>query len=319
MKTSSTCLQRLHRASAVSAGFILSIMMLTFICPTAPRAAEHQVFFHTGFDSDTLDPALTLVRENHSYYSLTERPGFFRLKTQKQSLNGYPQTEPSTENILLAVCPDKDFIVDTFLEFHPTEEYHQAGLVVYQDDDHFIKLVSAINRGLPQPRFFQFYSQNGPDTAYTNAAATLDQVYLRIERVGDTYAGYYSSDGENYILLDAFTNPVETASAGFMGENGSIGTTTPALADYDYLTITIRLAIVDTIQSFTIAWSCTVGKTYRVQRRESLLTQEWTDISPDIVATDTKTFWTDYGDEQSGRPAPGWTGLNEAFYRVVEQ
>ena len=104
-----------------------------------------------------------------------------------------------------------------------------------------------------------------------------------------------------------------------MGENGSIGTTTPALADYDYLTITIRLAIVDTIQSFTIAWSCTVGKTYRVQRRESLLTQEWTDISPDIVGTDTKTFWTDYGDEQSGRPAPGWTGLNEAFYRVVEQ
>lgn len=301
------------------AGLILSAAILASVCPMQLPAAEHQVFFHSGFDSDTLDPALTLIRENPSYYSLTERPGFFRIKTQKQSLNSYPQQPPSTENILLAACPDGDFLVDAFLEFHPTQEYHQAGLVVYQDDDHFIKLVSAINRGLPQPRFFQFYSQNGPDVAYANAPATLDQMYLRIERIGDTYAGYYSSDGEDYILVGDLTNPLEAPSAGLMGENGSIGTTTPAMADYDYLTISLRFAIVETIRSFTISWASTVGKTYRVQRRENLLTQEWTDISPDIVATDTRTYWTDYGDEQSGRPAPGWSGVHEAFYRIVEQ
>lgn len=319
MGTGWISLQELERGLAVSAGWIASAVLIVAFCPPASHAAGNGIFFHTGFDSETLDPGLSFIRENPSYYSLTERPGFFRLKTQKQSLNSYPQTEPSTENILLTSCPDKDFVVDTFLEFHPTQEYHQAGLVIYEDDDHFIKLVSAINRGLPQPRFFQFYSQDGPDVAYANAPATLDQMYLRVERVGDTYAGYYSSDGENYILVDALTNPLETPSAGLIGENGSIGTTTPALADYDYLTITLRLAIVDTIQSFTLGWSSTVGKTYRVQRRESLLTQEWTDISPDIVATDTKTFWTDYGDEASGRPAPGWSEVSEAYYRVVEQ
>jgi regulation of enolase protein 1 (concanavalin A-like superfamily) len=319
MKPTGTCLQRVHRALIASTGLVLSVMICALFCPTAPCADERQVFFHTGFDSDTLDPGVTLVRENPSYYSLTERPGFFRLKTQKQSLNSYPQTEPSTENILLAACPDNDFIVDTFLEFHPAEEYHQAGVLIYQDDDHFIKLASAINRGLPQPRFFQFYCQDGPDVAYTNVFVALDQVYLRIERVGDIYTGYYSSDGENYVAVDALTASFETPSAGLIGENGSIGTTTPALADFDYLTISLRVAVLDTIRSLTLAWSSTVGKTYRVQRRETLLTQEWTDISPDIVATDTKTFWTDYGDEQSGRPAPGWTSLTEAYYRIVEQ
>jgi hypothetical protein len=319
MKTSATGSQKVQHALTASAGLTASAVLFASVCAMPLHAAENQVFFHTGFDSETLDPGLTLVRENPSFYSLTERPGFFRLKTQKQSLNSYPQTEPSTENVLLAVCPDKDFIVDTFLEFHPTEEYHQAGLVVYHDDDHFVKFVSAINRGLPQPRFFQFFSQNGPDVAYTNAAATLDQVYLRIERVGEIYAAYYSSDGETYILVDALTNPLEAPSAGFIGENGSIGTTNPALADYDHLTISTRFAIVETIKSFTLCWSCTVGKTYRVQRREDLLTQDWTDISPAIEATDTLTYWTDCGDSRAGRPAPGWAEVTEAYYRVVEE
>jgi hypothetical protein len=147
MKRRATCLQRRRPASTASTGLVLSVIICAFFCPTALCAAEHQVFFHTGFDSDTLDHGLTLVRENPSYYSLTERSGFFRLKTQKQSLNIYPQTEPSTENILLTPCPGKDFIVHTLLEFHPTEEYHQAGLVIYQDDDHFIKLVLASIEG----------------------------------------------------------------------------------------------------------------------------------------------------------------------------
>jgi hypothetical protein len=319
MKTSATGSQKVQHGLTASVCFTVSAVLFASVCAVPLHAAENQVFFHTGFDHDTLDPGLTLVRENPSFYSLTERPGFFRLKTQKQSLNSYPQTEPSTENILLSACPDGDFIVDAFLEFQPTAEYHQAGLVVYHDDDHFIKLVSAINRGLAQPRFFQFFSQDGPDVAYKNAAATLNQVYLRIERVGETYAGYYSSDGENYILVAALTNPLESPSVGFIGENGSIGTTNPAIADYDYLRVTLRFAIVETIQSFTIVWSSTVGKTYRVQRRESLLTQEWTDISPDIVSTETRTYWTDFGDEGTGRPAPGWFEVTEAFYRVVEQ
>jgi regulation of enolase protein 1 (concanavalin A-like superfamily) len=311
--------QRFQKALSSAIGLIALSVLLLMAPPMATQGAEHRVFFHSGFDSDTLDPGLTLLRENPSFYSLTERPGYFRLKTQKQSLNTYPQTPPTTENILLTACPDEDFVVETFMEFVPTLAYHQAGLVIYEDDDHFIKFASAINPGLPQPRFFQFYTQNGAETTYTNLAANLNQVYLRIERVGDTYAGYYSSDGTTYVLVDAFTNPLETPSAGFIGENGSIGTATPAIADYDYLTLKLRFALMETVRSFTLVWSSTVGNTYRVQWRDNLLTQEWTDISEAIVATDTVSRWTDYGDEVTGRPAPGWSEVSQAYYRVVEE
>ncbi|NQT82544.1 hypothetical protein HQ563_05950 [bacterium] len=78
MKAKRTRLQRLQEALTVSMALIVSAMLFVAATSTQSQAEDGSIFFQSGFDSETLDPGLTIVRENPSFYSLTERPGFFR-------------------------------------------------------------------------------------------------------------------------------------------------------------------------------------------------------------------------------------------------
>ncbi|HEY0070694.1 MAG TPA: family 43 glycosylhydrolase, partial [Chloroflexia bacterium] len=89
-----------------------------------------------------LEPQWGWVREPATTtYSLTEHPGFFRFRTQDADLF----QDNNSASVLTETAPTSDFMVETKFEFNLPPSgccfnYRQAGLVLYQDDDHYVKL-----------------------------------------------------------------------------------------------------------------------------------------------------------------------------------
>ena len=46
--------------------------------------------------------------------------------------------------------------------------------------------------------------------------------------------------------------------------------------------------------SFILTWSASSGSTYRVEYKDSLKAQVWTDLTPDVVADHDTACFTDY-------------------------
>ncbi|MBN9518093.1 sigma-70 family RNA polymerase sigma factor [bacterium] len=84
------------------------------------------------------------IRPDPSHASLTKHPGALTLTTQEGTMyEGYGQTRP--KNLYLIANPvaaGGDFVVTVRLVgFAPVAAYHQAGLVLYDDDDNYLKFV----------------------------------------------------------------------------------------------------------------------------------------------------------------------------------
>ena len=62
--------------------------------------------------------------------------------------------------------------------------------------------------------------------------------------------------------------------------------------------------------SFWARWKSTAGKTYRIQKSESIIAGPWIDVSTNVIATGATTSWN--------CPVPPATGPCSCFYRVVE-
>jgi beta-xylosidase len=60
------------------------------------------------------------------------------------------------------------------------------------------------------------------------------QIYLRLRRVGTTYTGYFSEDGENWITLGEHTRDFSEARLGLMAAQAAESIP----ASFDYFTIT---------------------------------------------------------------------------------
>ena len=87
------------------------------------------------FDSTTLDPRWSWVREDPTHWSLTERLGYLRITTQRGDLY---QTNNDGKNLLLTPAPSGDFEVTTRVTINPSTNWQSARLFIYQDDDnHF--------------------------------------------------------------------------------------------------------------------------------------------------------------------------------------
>jgi uncharacterized protein YjdB len=129
-------------------------------------------------------------------------PNFIRLTTIEGSWGG---TKPS--NILLRAPGSADFSISTKLKFDADKSFEWAGLIVYQDDGNLISLGRQAN-GSPaakQIRFSQVKTGTQTDKSYSDPVAPGD-IYLKIDKTGTTYKGYYSSDGVTWTqVTDTFT------------------------------------------------------------------------------------------------------------------
>lgn len=188
--------------------------------------------FNDDFDDPTLDPAWSWIRQDSTHWSLTTRPGFLRIVTQQGDV--YESTN-NLRNLLIQQAPDGDFTITTLLTIEPFTHAQQGGLLVYQDDDNYIR----ITRGyMFTSHYVEFIlEQNGsPTTQQLTVPDTT--VYLAITRSGTHYTGYYSLDGTTWTPVGQFSNvSFHPSQVGIGAWNGDLSA--PEIpVDFDFFHLT---------------------------------------------------------------------------------
>ncbi len=93
-------------------------------------AEDYKADFSSG-----LDDGWSFVREDKTQWRLKD--GNIELLAQPTNIWGKKNNK--TKNFLLRDFPGEAFTVEVTVEFNPRKEYEQAGLMIYLDDDNYIK------------------------------------------------------------------------------------------------------------------------------------------------------------------------------------
>jgi len=161
--------------------------------------AEPTVRFFDGFDGKfklNWEP----VRPDPTHMSLTKNPGKLTITTQYGGI--YGGVGPSAKNFFLIrnpVADGGDFVLTTCIEsFRPTMHWQQAGLLVYDDDDNYLKC--DIERGKTDVRFACIRETAGePISEIDWPGVEADRVWIRVTKRGKTYERAYSTDGREFL------------------------------------------------------------------------------------------------------------------------
>jgi glucose/arabinose dehydrogenase/PKD repeat protein/regulation of enolase protein 1 (concanavalin A-like superfamily) len=195
------------------------------------------------FDGTAVDGCrwTNVVRYDSANVSMAD--GQLKIKTQPGDINGANNGGP--RNFVLQKVPDGDWTVETKVTPTMLHRWQLAGLVVYGDDDNYVK--------------FDVIAQNTPGTAKNLHAELVSEkdaqfgnggnrnidiadssesgwFFLRLTRTGDTYAAEISDGGVTWTSLGSpVTNDAELTSVGLM----AIGPeqTAPATVGFDYFRV----------------------------------------------------------------------------------
>jgi PKD repeat protein/type 1 glutamine amidotransferase len=111
------------------------------------------------------------------------------------------------ENLILQTPPEGDWTVETKMTAPVADNWQLAGLLLYSDDDHYVKydVVADNAPGAPPARRVELrYENGGPLTGPGGTdpappASATDTWWLRLTKTGDTYTGAISADGETWV------------------------------------------------------------------------------------------------------------------------
>ena len=159
--------------------------------------------FRDDFSRPTLDAAWSWLTEDPADWSLTDRPGFLRILTNDQPVG--------SQNLLVQNIPTGDFEVRTRVLFEPTHNYQAAGLVFWQDTDHYLFFGRAFCDAEPPTcvgngiYFDLIEGGNFVGDNFSTTTSSQREAYLRMVRQGLTYTAYYSEDDVNWTLIGSHT------------------------------------------------------------------------------------------------------------------
>jgi regulation of enolase protein 1 (concanavalin A-like superfamily) len=203
-------------------GFALAIWMSLVsgqpagACDT--RAAEEkrpseadQFSMYDGFDGK-LALKWEPVRHDPTHVSLIRHPGKLTITTQRGTIHGNEKADALSEgtqakNLYLIRNPaseGSDFVMTTRIEsFAPTAYWQQAGLMIYDDDDNYVKCDLEWNRQAPSevvPVLLRETDQQS-DFFSVRPEEESETYWLRVTKRGKLYRYAYSTDGENYAVV----------------------------------------------------------------------------------------------------------------------
>ncbi|UCC76049.1 MAG: hypothetical protein JSW37_11095, partial [Anaerolineales bacterium] len=169
------------------------------VFPLAADFPSHAVGFSDDFSEAALDPSWRWVNEDPQQWSLSDHPGYLRV-----AVHSGPVGE---KNLLLWNPPPGDLTIETRVEFRPTRNYQIAGVVLFEDAWNYLLLGRAYCDSPPPTcagNAIYFDRVEGGDLvggAFTTATTEQGEAYLRVVREGTTYSGYYSGDGNQWVLI----------------------------------------------------------------------------------------------------------------------
>ncbi|NOV97800.1 ThuA domain-containing protein [Isoptericola halotolerans] len=156
------------------------------------------------FEGDALDTCRwEVVREDPSGYRVTG--GALEIDTTATDIYGTDNSD--VPNIVVQDQPGDSWTVQTLVDGSALDEqYQQAGLIVYGDDDEYVKFDYVVDNapGAEVSRRLELRSEVGG--AVQNPQPGVDNLdsgtwWLRLTRDGDTFTGSYSADGEEWSTL----------------------------------------------------------------------------------------------------------------------
>ena len=230
---------RVGQFTSVAAGF--SQLGLTAFngqgSPAASIAADfdyvHLTALPTGyagndeFASSTLGSQWSWVREIAGDWSLTADPGFLQITTTNTDLYDTTNSAP----VLLQAAPSGDLAITTRVTLSPTQNYQQAGLILYADDDNYVRLEYGSVGGLSVEFGHEIAASWTSTVTPAPAGSTF---YLRLSRVGQTYTGFYSTDGSSWTQVGQSTLNLTTTQMGLFAFNGQNMGDPQIPADFDF-------------------------------------------------------------------------------------
>lgn len=194
-----------------------------------PSPGQPLPAYSQDFATAALGSQWTWVNEDAANWSLTSDPGTLTINGQDGQ---FYQTEHDGQNVLLEPAPPGDFIAETKVALNPTESYQQAGLVLWQDDDTWLRLTAESNSGSGATEWAKQTDVTSPYTGFSCGAgypANTCPVYgsafgevpgfspaarptggngtwtwLRIVRRGNTATAYTSLDGHRWTAAATY-------------------------------------------------------------------------------------------------------------------
>lgn len=182
--------------------------------PDLPEFKVNQANFdHFDHALLGLDPQWQFVRNpDHSAWSLTERPGYFRIWTGDGDLG-----ERRAKNTLVRREQHHDYTVITKLEFKPTRLGEQAGLTCYYSTDSYIQFGLVWDQGR-QVRLLE-RRRNEPQVVAQTGPVGEGAVYLKVTVTGQQRQFSYSHDGREWHWVGKIDDCSFLSDEGFPGQN----------------------------------------------------------------------------------------------------
>ena len=211
--------------------------------------------FVDEFDGAALGAGWDVVRQDQT---LTVSGSKLNIPAQTGDIYGGSPND--AKNLVMRAAPSGPWVATTKMNFKGAAQYHQAGLVVYGDDDNFTKFGRIATNALPAAASekFEYIYENAAsprndaaDSTAPVAAGFPDDVWMRITSDGTNITGAYSTDGNAWtpvgrpaplpanakIGMFSFSNMAATApvaafdSFTLTGDNVGGGTAGPSRDD----------------------------------------------------------------------------------------
>jgi cytochrome c len=195
-----------------------------------------------AFDATDLDGCRWDRIHHYKTSRLAVADGKLSIETFDADISG--ANNGPIENLILQTPPAGDWTVETKLTAPLQDNWQLAGLLLYGDDDHYVKydVVADNAPGAPPARRVELrYENGGPLTGPGGTdpappASATDTWWLRLTKTGDTYTGAISADGETWVQSPgSVTVALENPAIGLMaiGPNQA----QPITVDFDHFRV----------------------------------------------------------------------------------
>ncbi|HOO84779.1 MAG TPA: glycoside hydrolase family 3 C-terminal domain-containing protein [Prolixibacteraceae bacterium] len=182
------------------------------------------------FDQPQVGEQWQWVRENKANYTLSSPGGALSITSEKGDIS---EGSNNAANLLLQSA-NTDWSIETKLNCSRTpSQPENAGIVAYQNDDNFVKLMfravikTTRQRGVQPGTIDLLIEENG--IAKSIASVDLKEeivgeryLWLRLSKTGSTYSAAYSLDGETFEDLGASDIALKDIKAGLIACDGII-------------------------------------------------------------------------------------------------
>ncbi|WP_082595680.1 polysaccharide lyase family 8 super-sandwich domain-containing protein [Paenibacillus sp. Soil750] len=202
----------------------------------------NEKFFFPGYDEfNSVNRATnwSWLREDRTHYALTGSE--LQITSQQGTLR---ESANSTPNLFQTAAPKEDFYLTTSLDFSPTQQGQEAGIIIRKDDDNYVSVAKGMTA--QGNRIIAINEVGGIAQAddFPIPAAVTGDVFLKIDKSGDQYTVYASNSEASWgEPLYTFTNPLAGTDRlnmgvkmGLYAQSGT-GTDMEALAGFDFFHI----------------------------------------------------------------------------------